>query len=184
MAAPSRCIVSVSVPLPLAGTVTESGTVNVTPGCVTAGSYATRYVVIVPEPWFSTTTGLFFFSFSLATTSNEPNDAPTTPAVSPETEMIVFERDALATSIRPAPMRPTEKRLPVRLAPVKRSCDAVLMAGDLSGSGVQLGLSCLSSAIAPATCGAAIDVPLIAVPRKPLFARTDQIDCPGAAISG
>ena len=58
------------------------------------------------------------------------------------------------------------------------------MASAFKSSGDQVGWSCLSSAIAPVTCGAAIDVPLIDVPRKPLFARTDQIDCPGAVISG
>src|SRR5216110_1440671 len=58
------------------------------------------------------------------------------------------------------------------------------MTSAFNSSGDQVGWSCLSSAMDPVTCGAAIDVPLIDVPRKPLFARTDQIDCPGAVISG
>src|SRR5690242_20709917 len=96
---------SVKVALPFAGTVTESGTVNVTPGCDTAGSYATRYVVIVPEPLFRTTT--LFVALNVLDTSGAPNDAPIPPAASPETVRIVFVREARATSMRPGPMRPT-----------------------------------------------------------------------------
>src|SRR5947207_15421025 len=100
----------VNVALLFGGTAIESGTVNVTPGCVTAGSYATRYVLIVPEPLFSTTQ--LFDAVNVPRMSGAPNEAPTTPGASPLTDTKPFERAALATSMRPAPMRLTASRLP------------------------------------------------------------------------
>ena len=88
------------------GDAIESGTVNVTPGCVTAGSNATLYVVIVPEPLFRMTPSRD--TVNVPTTSGAPKEMPAMPrllcAVDRNASLV---RAALATSIRPAPTRLT-----------------------------------------------------------------------------
>ena len=61
---------------------------------------------------------------------------------------------------------------------------AVFITSALSSSIAQVGCSWRSSAIEPAICGAAIEVPLMLVPLLPVPLATEKIPWPGALISG
>mmetsp|Transcript_61959 Transcript_61959/g.73436 ORF Transcript_61959/g.73436 Transcript_61959/m.73436 type:complete len:240 (-) Transcript_61959:1736-2455(-) len=88
---------------------------------------------------------------------------------------------ALSTLSMPAPIRDIAADAPV--ASLVVSLLAVFINRDLTFNGVQLGHDCLIKAAAPATIGAAPDVPLKLRSLSPDPATADK-DCPGAPISG
>src|SRR5690606_21200931 len=86
---------------------------------------------------------------------------------------------AVGRKIRPAPSSNT----------LPKVCCAEPMRTDLSSGPLSSGRACLSTAAAPATCGAAIDVPLQATYGSPVHsfvpaARAATISTPGAVTSG
>src|ERR1041384_7380539 len=84
-------------------------------------------------------------------------------------ENVAVTEPAFARSIRPPPVFNTPTVVVLTLV-VKTSVVAELIKADLICSGVNEGFNCLTSAAAPATCGVAWLVPLIA--RKPLGSTT------------
>jgi hypothetical protein len=129
------------------------------------------------------TTRIVFVSVSVVATSRAPNETPTEPEPSSMSaiELLV---SAAGTSTRPAPTRATPYFGPVWLNWLKMSWLAVFIASAFSSSTVHVGRVCFRSAIMPATCGEAMDVPLMLRPRFPVREATDQIVWPGAARSG
>ena len=110
-------------------------------------------------------------SVSLTTTSGFCAD-DTSPN---ETEL--GSANSSGVSARPTAIRPP----PVRSGPLGRS-DAVVTIAERSWAGVHAGCRLRSSATAPATCGAAMLVPLSS--DHEASGVDERIDEPGAAMSG
>ena len=133
---------SVNVP----GTVTEGGTVTVTPASRDCFATAAAHAPAPPPASASVT-----LREALRPRRSRPNDRSAGAAKT-------FGSSALGRSITPPPSRTVDASV-VRLSSVNAG-SPVRTSADLICSTVHLGWRSRSSAAAPATCGAAMLVPL------------------------
>ena len=143
-----------TVAVPLAGTVTVGlAAVSVTPALA-------KVLLTTMEPAHAWSPKLVNSMLRLAkcgpATSSRPNDSDTLVGESASVAMIGVSM-AKPGFTRPAPVRVSGYGAPFS----SRICTAVFINAALRMEGVQSGCRSISNAAAPATCGAAIEVPLI-----------------------